>query len=103
MAFIVFGIDLGLKSQSNIKSAKEATENPNSPVTFWYFECSGRSALYATESAVLLTELGRPVQDVTPVPRRMNGKHYRAILKAFCEAHNLPWVEPQWLVITDLG
>ena len=64
------------------------------------------SVLFARGSCIELVsgyDVPVPVLDVATIGEGINAAILRTTLRAFCEAHAIPWQEPRWLIVSDVS
>ena len=96
------GIDYGPAPPAAVIAARASSDGDDFGCYLESPDDSDHLVLYAKASQVALTHLGDLVRAVTPVPPSVPVAYVDA-LRAFCDAHGCPWVEPQWFITTEFG
>lgn len=97
-----FGIDYGPKPPRSACAARETSCGDDHGCYLESPDDSDHLVLYAKASQVALTKVGDLLRTVTPVPPSVPVAHVDA-LRAFCDQHGCPWVDPQWFITTEFG
>lgn len=104
---LVFAVDLpALEWDAGAARAADRSKR----VALWYFTGEGEygrlgAVLYARASETRLVDdhdVPVPVLDTATAGAGVDTAAWREALRAFCEAHALPWSEPAWRVVSNV-